>query len=173
MRLHARYLRAMNEAAAIARMPLEEQAPRYDAWRKEYGHVENVGCGLTLGGRTEFALLTGHARLRCAVAGLAAERYRRNHAAWPQSLADLVPTHLKAILLDPFDGKPWRYRRTNTGVIIYSVGEDAHDDGGDPDRPPGGGAPRDVVFTLWNVDQRRQQPKPPARPAAHRNDDAE
>ena len=167
MRVHARYLRAMNEAVAIARLPLEEQAPRYEFWRKEYGPVENVGCGLSLG-RTEFALLTGHARLRCAAVALAAERYRRQHAGWPQAVADLVPHYLTAVPLDPFDGKPLRYRRTDTGAIVYSVGEDTRDGGGDPDRLPNGGAPRDIVFILWNVDQRRQPPKPPEPPAANK-----
>jgi hypothetical protein len=169
IRTHARYLRAMNEAVVIAELPLEEQSPRYQLWRKEYGHVENVGDGLTLGGRTEFALLTGHARLRCASVALAAERYRRQQAHWPQSLADLVPRHLKAVPLDPFDGKPLRYRRTDTGAIIYSVGEDGRDDGGDTQPRPGKSVPRDIVFTLWNVDQRRQPPKPPEPPAADEN----
>jgi hypothetical protein len=168
MHVHARYLQAMNEAVEIARLPLEEQAPRYQLWRKEYGHVENVGNGLTGPGWTEAALLTGHARLRCALIALAAERYRRQHAAWPQSLADLVPQYLKAVPLDPFDGKPLRYRRTDSGAVGYSVGEDAHDDGGDLNRPPNGGAPRDIVFTLWNVDQRRQLPKPPEQGDADR-----
>src|SRR5262249_47715700 len=103
-----------------------------------------------------FALLTGHARLRCALVALAAERHRRQHAAWPQSLADLVPTYLQAVPLDPFDGQPLRFRRTDAGAVVYSVGEDGRDDGGDPSRPPDGGAQRDVVFRLWNVDQRRQ-----------------
>jgi hypothetical protein len=166
IRIHARYLRAMNEAVQIAKLPLEEQHSRYQLWRKEYGHIENVGDGLTLGGRTEVALLTGHARLRCALVALAAERYRQKFGDWPKALADLVPQYLAAVPLDPFDGKPLQYRRTNTGAIIYSVGEDGRDDGGDAKPPPDKHPPRDIIFTLWNVDQRRQPPKPPAPPAA-------
>jgi len=170
IRTHARYLRAMNEAVAIAGLPLEEQFPRYKLWRKEYGHVENVGDGLTFGQGTEFALLAGHAGLRCASVGLAAERYRKRHGGWPPSLGDLVPHYLTAVPLDPFDGKPLRYRRTEHGAVIYSIGEDAHDDGGDPNRASAGRRPRDVVFTLWNVDQRRQPPKPAAPPRPQRDD---
>jgi hypothetical protein len=160
----------MNEAVEIAGLPLEEQHPRYQEWRRQWGQVENVGDGLVLG-LSESSFLRSHARLGCAQVALAAERHRRQHAAWPQSLADLVPQYLKAVPLDPFDGKPLRYRRTDSGAVIYSVGEDAHDDGGGANRPPNGGAPRDIVFTLWNVDQRRQPPKPPEPPAVVENPD--
>jgi hypothetical protein len=144
----------MNEAVEIARLPLEEQAPRYRDWRERYGHVENVGKGLCLDGRIECALLRGHANLRCAQVALAAERHRRKHGHWPQSLADLVPRYLAAVPLDPFDGKPLRYRKTERGAVVYSVGEDGRGSGSDTD------SPRDVKFTLWNVDQRRQPPLP-------------
>jgi hypothetical protein len=166
IRIHASYLRAMNEAVEIARLPLEEQAPKYRAWRERYGHVENVGDGFCLFRRVEFALLRGHADLRCARAALAAERYRRSHGDWPQSLADLVPRFLPTVPLDPFDGKPLRYRKTDHGAIVYSVGEDGCDDGGDPNPPPNAIPPRDVVFKLWNVDQRRQPPLPVPPPDA-------
>jgi hypothetical protein len=170
IRVHARYLRAMNEGVEIAKLPLEQQYPRYRQWRQQWGDVENVGGGLVVG-LAENGFLRGHARLRCALVALAAERYRRQDGAWPQSLAELVPHYLTAVPLDPVDGEPLRYRRTDTGAVIYSVGEDGHGDGGDPARPPKGGPQRDIVFTLWNVDQRRQPPKPPEPPAAVENPD--
>jgi hypothetical protein len=166
MRVHARFLRGMNEAVEIAKLPLEEQYPRYQKWREERGLVEHVGDGLTLGTRWEVVLLTGHARLRCARAALAAERYRRRQGDWPPSLATLVPRYLGDVPLDPFDGKPMRYRRTDTGALIYSVGRDGRDDGGDPTRPPNEFDPRDIVLTVWNVDRRSPPPKQPA-PEGH------
>ena len=42
------------------------------------------------------------ARLRCARAALAAERFRLKHGQWPQRLEDLVPQLLRAIPVDPF-----------------------------------------------------------------------
>jgi hypothetical protein len=158
IRLHARYLRAMNEVLEIARLPLEEQAPRYQAWRKVYGSIDNVGGGFGLDGRPESSLLLGHAKLRCARVALAAERYRQKHGNWPQSLADLAPQYVPAVPLDPFDGKPLRYRRTDRGAVVYSVGEDGRGDGSDPDTLRG------VVFKLWNVDQRRQPALPVPKP---------
>jgi hypothetical protein len=38
--------------------------------------------------------------------------------------------------LDPWDGKPLRYKKLDKGYVIYSVGSDRKDDGGsaDPER---------------------------------------
>jgi hypothetical protein len=100
---------------------------------------------------------------RClAQAAVAAERYRREHGDWPRALADLVPDYLPAVPLDPFNGQPLRYCRTESGAVIYSIGEDGRDDGGDTTPPPNESLPRDVVFTLWDVARRGQPPEPPA-----------
>src|SRR5262249_22143164 len=50
------------------------------------------------------------AEARCALTGIACERYRLLHGRWPKSLSDLQPALLPTIPLDPFDGKPIRYR---------------------------------------------------------------
>jgi hypothetical protein len=159
---HARYLRDMNEAVEIAKLPLGRQYPLYREWRRRKGYVENVGDGFTLGGALEDILLHDHALLRSGLAAVAAERYRLGHGDWPRALADLVPAYLPAVPLDPFDGQPLRYRRTDGGAVVYSVGEDGRDDGGDLSPPPHGYLPRDVVLTLWDVAGRRQPPEPPA-----------
>jgi hypothetical protein len=166
---HACYLRDMNEPVEIAKLPLERQYPLYRDWRRRKGFVENVGNILTIGNRRdEDSLFTHHALLRCGLAAVAAERYRREHGDWPEALADLVPGYLPAVPLDPFDGEPLRYRRTDGGAVIYSVGEDDRDDGGDRSPPPGEHVPRDVVFTLWDVAGRRQPPGPPAAAGTER-----
>jgi hypothetical protein len=171
LHIHARYLGAINEAVEIGKRPLEQQYPLYQEWRRRRGAVENVGDGFTLGGWREDIFLRDHALLRCGVAAVAAERYRREHGDWPGSLADLVPGYLPAVPLDPFDGAPLRYRRTEGGAVIYSVGEDGRDDGGDPSPPAGDYRPRDVVFTLWDVAARRQPPNQPAPPAGDAKED--
>src|SRR5262249_29944856 len=101
------------------------------------------------------------AQMQCMIVALAVERYRLKHGHWPQTLAEVGPEFLKAIPLDPFDGQPLRYRCVADGVIIYSVGPDGVDDGGNiqrqkPTNEPG----TDLGFQLWNPDQRRQ-PAPP------------
>jgi hypothetical protein len=69
-----------------------------------------------------FHLLCGvEARLRCGIAGIAAERYRVRFGRWPDALADLVPEFLPAVPEDVFSGGPLRYERLADGVRISSV----------------------------------------------------
>ena len=70
------------------------------------------------------------ARIRAAYAALAVERYRLANQALPENLKKLVPTYLKEIPVDPFDGQPLRYKKLDKGYVIYSVGENGIDDGG-------------------------------------------
>ncbi len=70
------------------------------------------------------------AQVRAARTGLAIERFRSDHSRFPQRLEELVPQYMPALLTDPFDDKPLRYRVTDDAVIIYSIGEDGVDDGG-------------------------------------------
>lgn len=70
------------------------------------------------------------ANLRMALVALAVERYRLGLGHWPESLAELVPDYLDSVPEDPFDGEPVRYRRLDSGFVVYSVGEDGVDDGG-------------------------------------------
>jgi hypothetical protein len=67
---------------------------------------------------------------RCARVALAAEMYRMNTGRFPVSIAKLVPQYLDRIPQDPFVARPLQYRTTPDGVIVYSVGDDATDEGG-------------------------------------------
>jgi hypothetical protein len=64
--------------------------------------------------------------------GLAAEKYRLRHKQFPEKLDALAPDFIPSVPLDPFDGKPMRMKRTDKGLVIYSVGPDLTDDGGKP-----------------------------------------
>jgi hypothetical protein len=106
-----------------------------------------------------------HARLRCGVVMLAAERYRLAHGHWPDVVEELVPQFLGQPMPDAYDGKPIRLRRFADGLVIYSVGPDGADDGGDIEPPQPGQRGRDAGFRLWDVAKRRQ-PAPPPPPEA-------
>jgi hypothetical protein len=62
------------------------------------------------------------ARLRCAAAGVAAERYRVANGRWPDDLAALVPKYLDAVPADPFDGKPLGYAAGKLDVTVFASG---------------------------------------------------
>jgi hypothetical protein len=93
-----------------------------------------------------------------AAAALATERFRREAGRWPHSLTELVPTYLTVAPTDPFDGQPLRYRRWADGLVIYSIGANGIDDGGQvsPTTEPLGSP--DVGVRLWDVAKRRQPP---------------
>ncbi len=96
------------------------------------------------------------AHMRCTVAALAMERYRLGNGALPESLDELVPEYLDSVPLDPFDEKPLRYATKDGYVVIYSVGENGVDDGGDVQMSvKKKGCPRvlpDIGFRLLNVE---------------------
>ena len=64
---------------------------------------------------------------------IALNRYQLKHGNYPPDLYALVPEFLQSIPLDPVDGQPLRYRLNADGTfLLYSVGENGKDDGGNP-----------------------------------------
>ncbi|MFZ2055280.1 MAG: hypothetical protein WAU81_13925 [Candidatus Aminicenantales bacterium] len=63
-------------------------------------------------------------------AGLACKIFRNQTGRYPENLASLVPEILNEVPIDPFTGKPLVYRLQDDGVIIYSIGSNEKDDGG-------------------------------------------
>lgn len=67
------------------------------------------------------------------ITAIALKRYQLRHGEYPEDLSGLTPEFLAAIPRDPVDGQALRYRRTSaSSFLLYSMGEDAKDDGGDP-----------------------------------------
>jgi hypothetical protein len=69
---------------------------------------------------------------------IALERFRNAHGDYPQSLPELIPGQLSEVPIDPWSGKPLRYLRIDPAedrlhrsFLLYSVGIDGIDDGGD------------------------------------------
>ena len=157
--LRAAVLRLDNRAERIASLPAEEQLGGFerlsdDARSLSFGARMFVPAIV----RITIVCVNGRARLRCASAGLACERYRLARGTWPSSLDDLVPGFIPRVPIDPFDGKPLRLRRASDGLTIYSVGEDGRDDGGQTEAVPRSSAGNDVEFRLWDLSSRHQAP---------------
>jgi hypothetical protein len=78
-------------------------------------------------------------RRRLLVTAIALERYRRLHGACPRTLATLVPELLDRPPVDFIDGQPLRYHPTPDGrFVLYSIGLDCDNNGGDMRRPQKG-----------------------------------
>lgn len=162
-RNQAAALTAMNEAVAIARRPHEEHWDAFETWETKIKNMPALARLLAPAvTKVSQASLRHQAQLRCLHVALAAERYRLKHSKWPDSLMELVAEKLiDSTPLDPFDGKPLRIKRVEDGLLIYSVGRDRKDDGGKFDRKQSWQANHDLVFQLFDIDKRRQPPRPP------------
>jgi hypothetical protein len=67
------------------------------------------------------------------ITAIALKRYQIKHGNFPEKLSDLVPEFLATVPQDPVDGQLLRYRLKENGTfLLYSVGANGKDDGGDP-----------------------------------------
>jgi hypothetical protein len=57
-------------------------------------------------------------------------RYHNRTGTFPESLQSLVPEFLTELPRDPMDNAPLRYRVTETGYDLWSIGLNGEDDGG-------------------------------------------
>ena len=79
----------------------------------------------------KFAYIQSAVNLARVACGL--ERFRLAHGDYPETLDALAPQFITSLPHDIVNGQPLHYRRTETGqFILYSVGWDEKDDGGQP-----------------------------------------
>jgi len=101
--------------------------------------MRSIATTLLAGAHEQFIIANMRivAHQRCSNAALAAKRYQLKNGTLPQSL-EAIPNELftsgefsQELLTDPYDSKPLRYKLEGDRLLIYSVGEDQIDDGGD------------------------------------------
>ncbi|MFL5339522.1 MAG: hypothetical protein ACJ8F7_05075 [Gemmataceae bacterium] len=159
-------LRYMTEFVDAARLPAEQQRdrmkqidPQIDPSSLDPGDIL-LRLFLPALDKIALASIRQQALLRCAVVGVAAERFRRGQNRWPASISELAPNYLPAVPLDPFDGKPLRWRKDPAGFTVYSVGYDGVDNGGNLDRKRMTQPGTDLGLRFWNASARRQVAEP-------------
>jgi hypothetical protein len=146
----------------VARHPIEEQPTLLTAIPPPPRSERHLLSGLLLPAvdRVAQTYWRTTALERCAVLGIACERFRQQHKRWPDSTNELVPAFVPAILIDPFDGQPLRYAKSETGVVFYSVGKQPTNLQGERAVPLGLPPGIELGFRLWNADLRRLPPSP-------------
>jgi ABC-type transport system involved in multi-copper enzyme maturation permease subunit len=165
----ASYLHAMNRLVEVAKGPPER-------WHAQLAKLQRPldvtrMAGNLLGGPDPWIMNRGTdafrqrmAQLRCMTLLVAIERYRLKTTHWPPQLNDVVPAFVASIPIDPYDGKPLRYRIIPEGAVVYAVGPDLEDNGGRirPQFKRQDAPGTDVGFKLWNPKLRHLPPAPVA-----------
>jgi hypothetical protein len=101
---------------------------------------------------------------------IALKRYQLKHGNYPPDLISLVPEFLSQIPLDPVDGQPLRYRRNSDGTfLLYSLGENGKDDGGNPALEKGALSPSYYWQNVGALDWVWPQPATPEEIKAYYN----
>jgi hypothetical protein len=155
----AMILQSMTDLIEALNLPEIEQRlaiAKVDALGKDVSQPTIARLLLPAAIKIRGSFLRSQARLRCAVAAIAAERYRQKQGSWPKKLETLAPAELKQVGLDPFTGQPLIMKSLSDGLVIYSVGQNGNDDGGQIAAQ--NGSPLDIGFRLWDPNQRRQPP---------------
>ncbi len=90
-------------------------------------------------GKVHLKLANAQATADLAVVACALERWRLAHGQYPESLAALAPRLIQQLPRDLVTGQPLHYQRTDDGqFVLYSVGWNETDDGGEPAFLPSG-----------------------------------
>lgn len=128
------YLDVMEDYVEATQLPLDRRRAAIDAidarCRAALGTDFLLEHLTALFGRIDMINLRGIADLQTAHAALAIQRFRLAAGKLPDALADLVPTYLESVPRDPFDGNDLRYKKLEIGFVVYSVGVDRYDGGG-------------------------------------------
>ena len=77
-----------------------------------------------------FKRATLEAMFETARVGIACKIYKNMYGNFPEDLTELSPEILEEVPVDPFTGHPLIYKKQDLGIIVYSVGSNLKDDGG-------------------------------------------
>jgi hypothetical protein len=142
----------MSDIIEAATLPVSARRARFQEIEREldglsflHAMIKTVAPAILRAAELDLRFRAG---LDMAHTALAIERYRLVAGDLPQELAQLVPDHLDQVPIDPFDGRPIRYRRTDPGYLLYSVWEDGQDDDGVSRNEVHRNAPHDWPFRV-------------------------
>jgi hypothetical protein len=100
----------------------------YDAWRFLFSsEIFSINDNIVR------QALFAQVQQQMAITIISIYRYRLQNRTLPADLSALIPKYLSALPRDSMDGKTLHYKlRQDGSYMLYSVGEDGKDDGGDP-----------------------------------------
>jgi hypothetical protein len=160
-------LELMNEAVAIARQPVAARAPLWKAWGAElnrlrrtpfFAYTSVIPMLMMPALSSASDALTRYAgELGSTAILIATERHRRKSGAWPPAIEAIDASILSSAPNDPYAGRPYRMKREEDRILVYSVGPNGSDEDGEYDpKQWGKGVADDVGGSLWEAPSRRR-----------------
>jgi len=146
------YLEFMDKGLAASQLPLAERVPAFNQIDQDLENRISQGRwrmlftsmmipALSKSGEKSVAVV---AHLRLARLAIMLLSYQAEHdGKLPAKLDELT-----VVPLDPFDDKPLRYRQTETGFLIWSIGPDEIDQNGQPRSRNSSEQAYDLLFTI-------------------------
>ncbi len=135
------YLRFTEALLTTLQHPYREAAsmlPQREDYMHAHGYLEPLTwILLPVFSRTVAKRDAAIARLDQFRVALALNLYRQAHGGYPETLAPLPEVVDWPIPDDIFSGGPFRYRREGVGYVLWSLGPDLEDDGGQDYREEG------------------------------------
>lgn len=129
-----RSIESIQKLMAVDELPIGQRVPRAEAIEQELDDLSFLYFLTKIGTPSLSRVYKINLRVRSGIDGiitvLAIERYRLAEKKLPETLEDLVPAYLSEVYVDPFDGKPLKYRQDDPGYRVWGVGEDGIDNGG-------------------------------------------
>jgi hypothetical protein len=135
--LQAVLVAAEQSSAQRSTMPLHATRQTLEAKRKETAQSWSyyvTRMFVTTEGRAPLRAFRFQAHRELTLAAIALKRYHLRHAKYPKTLDELVPDFLARHPIDWMDGQKLRYRLDGDTFALWSVGDNARDDGGAPNQ---------------------------------------
>src|SRR5581483_7666059 len=118
------------EAIKYRARVMSERAYGWSARLSNVLEAAGFPSGLYLAGSIDEPDRRTTATARLLQTDLALRLYQREHAGLPEYLTELVPDYLPALPLDPYSKQPLVYKANGDSFLLYSVGYDQTDNGG-------------------------------------------
>ena len=131
-------------AEELARMPLSEALADDERMREQLREPSLIAQATHGFGQMQFwrsyaslEIQAEHeAQLDLMRLGIAVQQYHAQHGVYPDTLDAVASRFGAGLPVDPFSGEAFRYRPDAGGFLLYSLGRDGKDDGGNDDRYP-------------------------------------
>ncbi len=102
-------------------------------WEPHIRSILDGWSGIDRYGYSNDTFIRRTIELRTLIVSLAVRAFQLEHGRLPATLSELTPDLLPTIPADPFDGLPLKYRVAGDRAVLYSVGPDGVDNGGNLD----------------------------------------